>query len=323
MGAERPSDAPDDERANEQPASGQPSDAPSPGPRIPPDDPKDHETGKRYAAVVALDHAPLVVTVADGEVASDYAPASLIARLAERVHEVLRDMGGGWPPMLFGALPTSSMTLYFGDPRPENAQAQLPVEITLSHARTVAQLIDLEGDELFARALEIGAPANAYSKLAHFVESEGVTLSWKPRDDTAHKLTPPRAARQFARLSAEPPRQDRPMTINGVLYRVIAEPQDSHLGTVGIKLHDWSARPPRRQRGARVLAAYDKTEVADAIKAGLIGEPVEARLLVRHAVPLTTIDPERVQLIVDHIESGPSEDSRLGPRLVEDDDELE
>src|SRR3954451_13051007 len=120
MGAERPSDAPDDERANEQAASGQPSDAPSPGPRIPPDDPKGHETGKRYAAVVALDHAPLVVTVAEGDVASDYAPASLIARVPERGRGVLRDMGGGCAPMLFCALPTSSMTLYFGDPRPEN-----------------------------------------------------------------------------------------------------------------------------------------------------------------------------------------------------------
>lgn len=316
---------PDGEPPEEQSTSEQPGEEPVPGPRIPPDEPRDHETGKRFVLSDTLERAPLVVTVADGDVASDYAPAGLIARLAERVNEVLHEMGGGWSPMLYAALPGASMTLYFGDPRPEEAQAQLPVEITLNHARTVAELIDLDDEELFARALAIGAPAKAYIKLAHFVETEGVTLTWTPRDDSPHRLTQPRATRQYARLSKQPPMQARPLTINGVLYRVIAEPKDSHLGTVGIRLHSWSAKPPR-QRGDRVLAAYDSPEVGGAIKDGLIGEPVEALLLVQHAAPLTSIDPDRVLLIVDGIEQGPSEESRFGPRLtdvVEGDEGLE
>src|SRR5437588_145601 len=73
------------------------------------------------------------------------------------------------------------------------------------------------------RALLIGAPVSYYTELAHTVQSEGVTLTWEVRDQEPRLLDPDRARRQYNRLSAPPQTRDRPLTVNGVLYRVITE----------------------------------------------------------------------------------------------------
>lgn len=295
---------------------------PAATPRIPADDPADHETGKRFMS--ALDGAALIVTVSEGDVTKNYAPGELVAKLAKTVSELLRDVGGGFTPMLYAALPGNSMRLYFGDPQPEEAQGRLPMDVVLGHAQRVAELIDLNEDDLFDSAVRLGAPAQRYAELAHLVENEGVVLEWKPRDDKPHKLSPRRASQQFERLSKEPPTSDRVLTINGVLYRVIAEPHEGRLGSLGIRLHDWSAKPPsRHRRGMKVLASYGARQVEEAIKNdGLIGEPVEARLIIRQPQPGTSIDPGRVELVVDKIASGPDEKSRLGMSFMTDEDDL-
>ncbi len=58
----------------------------------------------------------------------------------------------------------------------------------------------------------------------------------------------------------------------------------------------------------------------DAIKEGLIGEPVEAVLLIRQPKPKLSIDPEHVELVVEAIAHGPTEESRLGSTLDLDDE---
>jgi hypothetical protein len=325
MAEERPQESEDDKESGEGPGG-----APSPGaralrrrPRIPPTEATDQEK-KRYAvAVDQLGRAALEVTVDDGRVARTYAPADLISGLTERVQALLRDVGGGFHTMFYGALATNSMTLYFGDPQPEDAQAQLPLEVTISHARRVAELMGAaDDDELFARALALGEPARRYTDLMHFVESENITLRWKPLDDPVTSVTSRRAAQQYARLIDEPEHDERSMTVNGTLYRVIADRGERRLGTVGIRLHSWSLRPPTRhgvQRRA-IIAAYESPEVETAIKRGLISEPVEAMLIVRQPKLGLSIDPEHVELVVAEIRSGPSEESRLGSRMFGDDD---
>lgn len=263
-----------------------------------------------------------MVTISDGLVTERYAPAELIGKLAEKIAALLKSMGGGFSPMLYGATSGASMTLIFGDPDPATVQGLLPVEFTLSEAVRVAELITLEGDELFGRALLIGPPIAQYSELAHTVQTEGVTLAWVVRDQEPRILDPDRARRQYNRLSASPKTRDRPLTVNGVLYRVITEStRDGYRGSVGLRLHEWSARPPGVSKGKRprVIALYESKEIENQIKQGLVGESVEARLVIRQPVPGTSIDPEQYDLVLIDISEGPAEDSVLGESMIDDD----
>lgn len=280
-------------------------------PRIPPDEPGDYE-GKWFMVANGHSTPPLIVTLSSGEVAKHYAPVALVARMAERVGAVLRDFGGGFEPMLLGAFSGASMRLVFVDPEPEEAQARLPVEITLSQAQKVATLLDLEGDALFARALEIGAPMRRYAELAHAVQSEGIQLRWEARDAEPRTLTPTTAGRQEATLTASPPTQDRELTVNGVLYRVITEEtKKGFLGSVGIHLHSWSTLTPKG--GRKPILFYEDQAIEGTIRSSrLIGEPVEARLVVRQPVPGTSYERDRVDLVLVGIERGATEESRFG-----------
>ena len=78
--------------------------------------------------------------------------------------------------------------------------------------------------------------------------------------------------------------------------------------------------PPARHGARRrsVIASYVDREVEAAIKAGLIGERVEAVLQIRQHQPGMSIDPEHVELIVIHIERGPTEESRLGISFLDE-----
>jgi hypothetical protein len=187
-------------------------------------------------------------------------------------------------------------------------------------AKRVAEIIPLEGDDLFARALLIGAPMAQYGELTHVVQSEGVTLTWAVRDEEPRVLDPDRARRQYTRLSAPPKTMDRPLTVNGVLYRVITEStREGCRGSVGLHLHQWSARPPGESKGKRprIIALYESVEIENRIKDGLVGESVEARLVIRQPVPGTSIDPDRYDLVVVNIAQGPTEDSILGQSLID------
>lgn len=289
--------------------------------RIPPEDSRAREIGKRFMLGDSLSGAPLAVRVTEGAVEAAYAPAELVAKLAHQIALVLRDFGGGIGPMLYAIAPGSSMTLVFGDAGPFGEQEQLAVNRTATHAGRVAELIDLEGDALYARALEIGSPARQYAELTRLVETEGVTLEWSVREEEPRVLTPRRAGNQHARLLKPGETRAREMGVHGVLYRVITEPTvQGYSGSVGIQLHSWSARPPG-VRSRKLLANYEARRVEEQIKDGLVGESVEARLSVREPIPGASLELERFRLVVENLKLGPHEDSILGPGLLEDDDE--
>lgn len=293
----------------------QPPKPPPDGPRVPPNDPTAAETGKRYMrAFRELANAQLTVTATDGPVRNRYAPGRVASGLATRVTTLLTEVGSGFEPMFYGALGGASLSLFFGDPLPEDESGQLPIQATAQHAQRIARLIDLDGDDLFAHAVALGRPAASYAELARFVEGEGFTMTWAAAGDEPRVLEQTRAAAQVAILTAEPPSDPRQLTIFGELYRVITDRKDTQLGTIGVRLYSWSPRPPARGGLARqtVIAPYASTDVEGAIKSGLIGEPVEVQLLIRQPRPGYSIDPQNVTIEVVEIKSGPGENSRLG-----------
>jgi hypothetical protein len=207
--------------------------------------------------------------------------------------------------MALGVAPTNSMTFWIGDATNGPDADQLSLELTFDGALKLAQLIELEGDAFFRYALTIGPAARRYGEFAQFVHSEGISVRWKVRGEPARVLTPARAQRQFERLNADPEVRERKIRVNGILYRVIADPETSHTqGTVGIQLHGWSARPPA-WHGTKILAHYETAAVSTAIREGLIGESVEAELVLRQPAPGTSIDPDRYDIAVADIGLGP------------------
>jgi hypothetical protein len=84
-------------------------------PRIPDPRPEDRDT-KRYMTEGSGGPA-LKVQISGGEVASEYAPASLLGELAERVAQVVKSFNGG-RAMIYRLEPGQSMVLWFGYPLP-------------------------------------------------------------------------------------------------------------------------------------------------------------------------------------------------------------
>jgi hypothetical protein len=292
--------------------------APPGGGRLPPHDPDAHETKRFYTAL--RQRASLVVTLTGGAVAKQYAPALLVSRFSQAVDLLVRDVGGGVGPMLYGVVPGNSMELLFGDPLIDSPQGQLPLGAVREHAMRIANLMESDDpDALFQQALRLGPPAKRYADLARLVESEGVTLTWTPSDSKPVELTPIRAEAHVFALTREPLLSERTKHAHGILYRVFAEPKDDHLGTVGIRLFKWSSRPTGRNR---LLATYESPEVGYAIKDGLIGEPVEVTLLIREAMPGTSLEVgPRTPVVVD-IRRADDDDTRLGIDMLADlDDE--
>ena len=258
--------------------------------------------------------SPLVVTVADGPITSAYGPAELIGKLAERIAALIRDVAGT-PTMLYGIAPGNSMTMFFGDPQPSGRQEQLEFEVTLDAAKRVADLVEADENNFVARAIGIGAPMSRYDDLAQLVQSEGFNLQWKPRAQPPRVLTPKRAGEQHVRLQAPPETNDWEQEVNGILYRVIAEPGEEK-GTAGIRRFKWSPAPVGVSRG-KVIASADREMLDRALDQGLFGHAVKAVLRIRKGVLGMTIDPDYIDLEWVSIEPGPGENSGLG-RPIED-----
>jgi hypothetical protein len=221
--------------------------------------------------------------------------------------------------MLYGAEAGASMRLIFGDADPFYLQERLPIENTVTQGGRIATLMDLEGDALWAQAVHVGPPMRQYTELAQLVQSEGVTLAWSVREDEERIWTPDRARSQHARLTAPVKTRDRQLTVNGTLYRVITEStREGFRGSVGIHLHSWSPRPPRVKRRAHMLAYYENEEIENRIREGLVGNSVEAGLLIRHALPGGSIEPETFAVIVDKLRLGPPENPLLGSSILDE-----
>jgi hypothetical protein len=78
--------------------------------------------------------------------------------------------------------------------------------------------------------------------------------------------------------------------------------------------------PPGVSKGGKVFPAYISKGVEDAIKDGLINEPVQAMLRLQHAAPGTSIRPGLHEIFLDEIETGPTEDSVFGEPMFENDE---
>ncbi|HEX3509819.1 MAG TPA: hypothetical protein VHT27_01845 [Solirubrobacteraceae bacterium] len=237
----------------------------------------------------------LLVTVKD-EGATSGARAGVAGRLLEAIDQLIETLGSGVPPVVAGAVPGESITVLLDDPLP-GAQTAIPVEFTHSAAVKVKDLIELEGQDLFASAIKIGPSANKYVDFVRLVSTTGVSITWRPRDEKPAKLDPDRATRQHALLSSEPELRRVEMTLIGVLYRVISDPTKIE-GSIGIKLAKESRRPPW-QTGSWINVHFNRHDLEATIKDGLIGEPVEARVEIPEPVPGTGLwksDLQRVEL---------------------------
>lgn len=137
-----------------------------------------------------------------------------------------------------------------------------------------------------------------------------MNLKWQPLGETPRNLTYKRAGKQHVRLHAPPKTTHWDATINGYLYRVIAEPTDEE-GTAGIRRFKWSPKPVG-VKGSKVIASAERKLLDAALEAGLFGNEVEAVLRIYRGVPGDTIDPDYIRLEWRSIQPGPSEASRLG-----------
>jgi hypothetical protein len=82
----------------------------------------------------------------------------------------------------------------------------------------------------------------------------------------------------------------------------------------------WSGRPPGDRSKQRLIAFYEDPAVEQRIKAGLVGESVEAHLLIRQPVPGASIEPERFDLILADLGRGPPGDALLGPGFFDEEE---
>jgi hypothetical protein len=255
--------------------------------------------------------SPLAVTVASGPIGKSFAPADVIGKLATKIGALVHQVAGS-ETMLYGIAPGNSMTLFFGDPKPDGAQTELALGATESAAVRIAELVEADADEFMEKALAVGAPMVRYDELAQLVQSEGMMLSWKPRNAPARRLTPDAAGRQHTRLQRPPEMTEWDIPVNGILYRLIAEP-GADKGTAGIHLFNWSDKPPGA--GPKVIAGA-RTELLDGVlDNGLFRKPVQARLRVRRPKPGQSIAPERIEKEWISIAPGEAEDSGYGMSL--------
>ena len=300
-----PSDEPNagTENADEE-SSGSPKDLP------PPPNPDQLDDIEFIVADLAKD-SPLAVTVASGPIGRSFAPADVIGKLATKIGALIHQVAGS-ETMLYGIAPGNSMTLFFGDPKPDGAQAELPLGATESAAVRIAELVEADDEEFMEKALAVGAPMVRYDELAQLVQSEGMELNWKPRNATARRLTPTAAGRQHTRLQRPPEMSEWDIPVNGILYRLIAEPGADH-GTAGIHLFNWSDKPP--SAGPKVIAGAKTGLLDSALDSGLFRKPVEARLRVRRPKPGQSIAPERIEKEWISITPGGAEDSGYGMAL--------
>lgn len=263
---------------------------------LPREVPRPDRLEKKWFSIGWEREPSLAITVADEQIRGHGAQAGLTGRLLTKIDEVLEQFGG-LRPVVAGALPLKSITIFLDDPPSATAQEAIPVEYTLNAASRVKRLMELDGDELFAAAIDIGPKASSYVELLHVVETSGATLRWKPRGEDEVELDVGRARRQHARLSVEPELRQELMTLEGVLYRVIADPSKSE-GSIGIKLARKSSRPSW-QRGSWAKVIFDRNALEATIKDGLIGESVVAQVRLIEPVPGTGLSTEarRLELI--------------------------
>jgi hypothetical protein len=227
----------------------------------------------------------VVLKASDGAVTDRGAPATLFSRIVEHAGAALRGVGNMLnEPVVLGAS-SGSMVVAFGDQAVATAQTALPYRPTVESGRRMAEIVELDGDDLYGRVLELGQGAARYVELAQFVHSEGIVLDWFVGQERA-RLTPDRAGQQYQSLSAPPEEHSREMIVDGLLYRAIYD--GPGYGRVGLRLSRHSPLPPRR-RGRTVVLEYRDREIEDLVLHSLIGQPVIATVNVTEYAPFTNV----------------------------------
>lgn len=105
------------------------------------------------------------------------------------------------------------------------------------------------------------------------------------------------------------------MTINGVLYRVI-EDSVAKRGRIGIGMFNWSPEPPGYKVPGKVLLDFEGEDLQREVER-LLGEAVEARIRVRTPRVGSTVDLERVELVLLSIEAGEGDIAANGMPLFD------
>jgi hypothetical protein len=166
----------------------------------------------------------------------------------------------------------------------------------------IGRLIASTDDELFSVAYGVGRGAAAYAELIRLVEANDITMEWKPRDQPMQRLDPQRAGRQYERLTRQPNVRERPLRIEGLLYRAIMERPG--YGTAGIKLSKASPLPPRR-KGNNVVVRYQSPAVEQRILHDLLGQMVVATVKIVELDPesRSIVKPELPHALVEQIEA--------------------
>jgi hypothetical protein len=270
-------DLPSGEESNESPSEESGGKAPPPPLPSPDELAEDIE----FSVGRLSEESPLAVTVANGPIGKSFAPADLIGKLAAGIAALVKDVAGS-ETMLYGVAPGNSMTLYFGDPKQINAQAELPLGATQAAAERIADFVETVDASFDARARAVGPPMRRYDEIARLVVNEGLTLDWQPRGGAPKRLTPQIASEQHDRLKRPPEMVEWEIPVNGYLYRLIAEPGATS-GAAGIHRFDWSDAP--KDFGPRVIATAGMGILDNALEKGLFRKPVKARLLIRRPKP--------------------------------------
>lgn len=258
-------------------------------------------------------NAPLAVTVSSGPIGKSFAPADVIGKLATKIGALIHNVAGS-ETMLYGIAPGNSMTLFFGDPKPEGMQSELALGATESAAVRIAELVEAEEDEFMEKALAVGTPMLVYDELAQLVQSENIELSWKPREAPARRLTPAAAGRQHTRLQRPPEVEEWDIQVEGILYRLIADVGEDK-ASAGIHLFKHSAKPP--SAGPRVIAKARVGLLEATHESGLFRKPVKARLRLKRPRPGQSIAPDRLEKEWLSINPGEPESSGYGISLDE------
>lgn len=229
----------------------------------------------------ADDIGDVAARISNGAVQKRGVPAHLFSELIKRAGKAIHDVGNlSIPPLVIGAHAGASMTVVFGEAPSEPVVPQLLDNQVLRSAEVIGRLIEAKDDDLINAAYGVGQGAAAYAELVHLIESEGLTLDWKTRDQPPRRLDQETAERQYERLSQPPETRERSRRIEGYLYRAIIDRPG--YGTAGVKLSEDFVVP---HRGRSPVLRYEGLDIERRILHELLGQMIVAKVLVVEVDP--------------------------------------
>jgi hypothetical protein len=293
VSTEEPPPEPDGEQPEESGDEGKPGSLPKPDP-----DAKD-----TIWFMNDNDQGDVAVRISDGEVQKRGTPTHLFSQVVDLAGEAIAQVGNLIvPPLVISARAGASMTVVFGEGAVDVERPQLLDRQVRRSAEDIGRLIVAENDALFSVALGVGKGAAAYADLARLVQTEGLTLDWKPRGQQVRRLDAARAAWQYEQLTRPPVTRTRPLRIEGLLYRAIMDRPG--FGTAGLKLTRESPLPPKA-RGNSAVVRYETVDVEQRILHELLGQMIVATVSAEEIDPESTtiLKPDLPHAVIEKIEA--------------------